>query len=126
MDFANNLTGYIIIGLRGTILKTTNGGEPTSVEKQNESIPMDYYLHQNYPNPFNPFTNIVFHIPKESVCSLLVFNSLGQVFSILSEVKLAPGVYKTSFDGSNLPSDIYFYQLIAGDYKETKKMVLLK
>lgn len=126
MDFANNLTGYIIIGSYGRILKTTNGGEPTKVEKQNESIPINYYLHQNYPNPFNPFTNIEFEIPKKSNCSILAYNSQGQVFSILSETELAPGVYKTGFDGSNLPSGIYFYQLFAGDYKETKKMVLLK
>jgi CubicO group peptidase (beta-lactamase class C family) len=86
----------------------------------------DYYLEQNYPNPFNPTTTISYSITQRSIVSLKVFDVLGNEVKILIENEKSAGEYEIEFDGRELTSGVYFYQLIAGDYTETKKMVLLK
>ena len=88
--------------------------------------PERYSLSQNYPNPFNPTTKIKFDIVKSDFVSLKVFNSVGQEVSSLAEQNLQPGTYEVSFDGNGLSSGIYFYTLSTGDFKETKRMVLVK
>ncbi len=98
----------------------------TSVSRENNLIPQAYSLKQNYPNPFNPTTNINFSIPQLENVSLVVYNLLGQVVSTLVNSELPAGNYTYAFDASKLPSGIYLYTLSAGNYKETKKMVLLK
>lgn len=92
----------------------------------NESIPVEYSLLQNYPNPFNPSTRITFSIPHTSKVKLYIFDVLGKVNKSLIDIELRPGTYNYFFNGMNLPSGVYFYRLEAGDYAETKKMVLLK
>ena len=88
--------------------------------------PLDYKLLQNYPNPFNSNTIIKYGLPEKSDVNLKIYNSLGQqVLTILSEKKEA-GNYEVAFDASSLPSGVYFYQLRAGSFVETKKMVLMK
>jgi hypothetical protein len=83
-------------------------------------------LFQNYPNPQNPFSTISFELPKASYVTLNVYNTLGQqVASLLNEQK-QPGRYEIQFDGSNLPSGVYFYRIVAGDFIETKKMVVIR
>jgi hypothetical protein len=95
-------------------------------------IPSAYSLSQNYPNPFNPNTKIKFDIQKSvvssqySVVTLKVFDILGKEVVTLVNEKLNPGTYEVTFDGSNYASGIYFYQLKAGEFIETKKLVLLK
>jgi len=103
---------------------------PVNVE--NESSPVEYSLSQNYPNPFNPSTKIRFtiappNLPKgEAFVSLKVYDVLGnEVATLVSEEKPA-GRYTVEFDGSNLSSGIYLYQIIAGNFVQTKKMILLK
>lgn len=89
----------------------------------------DFKLHQNYPNPFNPQTKIVFEIPLNSgnkLITLQVFNSLGQLISELVNTELNPGTYEYTFDGKDLPSGIYYYTLRAGNFVQSKKMILLK
>ena len=94
------------------------------VEDENNII--SFSLSQNYPNPFNPITRIRYKIPERNIVSLVVYNVLGQkVTTLVDEEKLA-GNYELQFDGSSLSSGIYFYQLKAGGFVETKKMVLLK
>ena len=97
------------------------GIQPISTE-----IPNKFSLSQNYPNPFNPTTKIKFSIPKESFAKIIVFDVLGREISTIVNEELKPGTYEVDFDGTNLPSGVYYYKLMTGDYSETKKMILLK
>jgi hypothetical protein len=83
-------------------------------------------LENNYPNPFNPTTKINFQIQKSGHVSLKVYDMLGkEVANLIDGVKEA-GKYSIDFDASNLSSGTYFYYLKAGEYSESKKMVLTK
>lgn len=98
----------------------------SDVKDVGSNIPLEYALRQNYPNPFNPTTKINFVIPAASFVELKVYDILGrEVATLLNEEKPA-GYYDVDFDASALPSGIYLYQLNAGNFSETKKMMLLK
>jgi hypothetical protein len=97
-----------------------------SVEMVDNLIPNKFYLSQNFPNPFNPSTKINFSIPEESYVALEVFNALGESVGLLVSQELTIGNYNYDWDASFSPSGIYFYRLQAGDFVETKKMILLK
>jgi predicted extracellular nuclease len=87
---------------------------------------VEYKLLQNYPNPFNPTTSISFSIPQSSFVTLKVYDVIGkEVTNILSEEKSA-GNYKVNFDASRLSSGVYFYKMQAGNFVQTKKMILMK
>jgi hypothetical protein len=89
-------------------------------------VPTVYELFQNYPNPFNPNTTIKYSIPNTSKVKLTLFNLLGEeVTTLVNEEKVA-GNYTIEFDAASLPSGVYFYQLQAGEYVQTRKMILLK
>ncbi len=89
-------------------------------------VPFEYALYQNYPNPFNPVTKISFDIPEKSEVTLKIYNVLGElVASPINDVRTA-GKYSIEFDGKNLSSGVYYYELRAGSFVETKKMVLVK
>ena len=90
------------------------------------SKPISYTLGQNFPNPFNPLTRIGFTIPKRSYVEFCVYNSLGENIAVLEDGFKRAGYYHTEFDGSNLPSGIYFYTLSSDNFISTKKMILLK
>jgi len=122
--FIDNNVG-IIAGEDGTILTTTTGGL-TFVNSNSEFIPEGYYLSQNYPNPFNPVTNLEFGISDLGFISLKVYEIIGKEVQTLVNKNLSAGNYKFEFDGSDLPSGIYFYKLEAGDYVVTRRMLLLK
>jgi len=111
------------------IFRTTNGGFGgiVSVEdNHNNLIISDYILEQNYPNPFNPTTTIKYSIPELSFVTLKVYDVLGnEIANLVNEAKSA-GSYEVIFDGTGLPSGIYFYQLKEGSFIQTKKMILLK
>lgn len=97
----------------------------------NSNLPKDYELSQNYPNPFNPKTEINFALPKESEVSLIIYNIKGQIVNKLMEEQLGAGRYKVTWEGrdsegNKVASGIYFYSLRAGNYKETKKMIMMK
>ncbi len=79
-----------------------------------------------YPNPFNPTTNFEFQIPDSRLVSLKIYNLLGQEVAVLVSDKLDAGKYRYTWDASYLSSGVYFYRLDAGDYFESKKMILLK
>jgi len=83
-------------------------------------------LFQNYPNPFNPITKISFSIPAYSHVTLKVFDILGREISMLLDKDLIAGKYEVEFDGKDLSSGIYFYTLIANNFVETKKLLLVK
>ncbi|MBX2976277.1 MAG: T9SS type A sorting domain-containing protein [Ignavibacteriaceae bacterium] len=97
----------------------------TSIEDEN-NLGNNYHLSQNYPNPFNPTTKIKLVIPKSEMVQIKVYNILGkEVKTLLSDYTKA-GTYEIEFDASNLPSGVYFYRMISGEYLETKKMILLR
>lgn len=109
-----------------TINNLLNNGTSTSVSEIPGVVPEDYVLNQNYPNPFNPTTSITYSIPKKGNVSLMVYNSLGeQVANLVQEIQDA-GNYVATFDGSNLTSGVYFYELRADNYQVTKKLILMK
>ena len=99
---------------------------PTGIEEITSGIPTDFSLFNNYPNPFNPATTIYFAVPEVSYVEIKVYDALGsEVATLLADTKEA-GYHNVQFDASNLNSGIYFYQLQAGSFSETKKMILLK
>ena len=89
-------------------------------------VPLGYSLHQNYPNPFNPSTTITYEVPSATHVTITVYDMLGRKVSVLVNDRRETGAYQIRFDGSNLASGVYFYQLQAGDYVATKKLVLMK
>jgi len=90
------------------------------------AIPGTFSLSQNFPNPFNPVTSIYFDIPNSSYTNLIVFDQIGREIQVLVNEQLSPGSYKFEWDAADFPSGIYFYKLQAGEFVETKKMVLIK
>ncbi len=95
-----------------------NGEELTTVST--------YGLEQNYPNPFNPSTVIKFSIPQSEFVSLKVFDILGNEVATLVNEQRAPGAYEVTFDAGNLASGVYVYTLNAGDFVQTRKLMLMK
>ncbi|MCX6175477.1 MAG: T9SS type A sorting domain-containing protein [Ignavibacteriales bacterium] len=98
----------------------------TSVKKENEESPTKFELNQNYPNPFNPTTKIKFGLPETALTQLIIYDLLGKEIKILFNMELEAGYHEISFDGSKMPSGIYFYKIQAGEFMQTKKMILLK
>ncbi|OGU82230.1 MAG: hypothetical protein A2W11_10640 [Ignavibacteria bacterium RBG_16_35_7] len=99
---------------------------PTSVYPSSIILPDKYDLHQNYPNPFNPSTTISWQLAAGSNATLKVYDILGkEIETLVNEEKLA-GTYELNWNAANLPSGVYFYQLKAGAFVSTKKMILLK
>jgi hypothetical protein len=91
-----------------------------------EVTPKQYELSQNYPNPFNPSTSIEFSVPEESFVELKVFDILGNEVVTLASDNYSVGTYKILFKADDLPSGIYIARLSAGNFIQTKKMLLLK
>ncbi len=91
-----------------------------------DEIPLEFSLSANYPNPFNPVTKFRFGLPENSNVKIAVFDILGKQISILVNGEFEAGFYNIAWDGSSHPSGVYFYRLEAGDFTETKKMILLK
>jgi len=91
-----------------------------------QTRPGEYRLFQNYPNPFNPTTEIKYSLPENSFVSLKVYNSLGNEVADLVNENESAGSYKVTFDGKDLSSGIYYFQLKANNFIKVKKMILLK
>jgi hypothetical protein len=102
-----------------------NNTDPVYAENE-VSSPEGFVLYQNYPNPFNPTTNIGFRISDGGFVSLKVYDVLGNEIASLVNEELPSGEYEVEFTSNDLTSGIYFYQLLAGSFVETKKMILLK
>jgi len=89
-------------------------------------VPSEFILSQNHPNPFNPLTEIEFALPKACHTKLEIFNVLGQRVTTLVDRQLEAGYHRVSWDGTKFASGVYLYRLQAGDYVESKKMMLIK
>ncbi len=99
---------------------------PVTVENNKSSLLKNFSLSQNYPNPFNPSTIIQYNLAEESFVQIIVFDILGKEITRLINQKQNSGNYTITFDGSKLVSGFYIYQLRAGNYLESKKMMLIK
>ncbi|MCB0274504.1 MAG: T9SS type A sorting domain-containing protein [Calditrichaeota bacterium] len=85
-----------------------------------------FELKANYPNPFNPSTTIEFALPRAGHARLVIYNSLGQVVGVLVNETLQAGRFRYRWQAGNLASGMYYYQLIAGDFLQTRTMLLVK
>ena len=90
------------------------------------SGPAVFRLGQNFPNPFNPSTTISFQVPIAGPVTLRVFDMLGRELATLVDERKDAGSYTARFDGANLASGVYIYRLTAGQYAQTRKMILMK
>jgi len=105
--------------------------KPIIITSNESLIPESFKLYQNFPNPFNSITKIKFDlnsefINHELVVKLKIYDALGRDLGILLNEILKPGTYEVTFDGSKLPSGIYFYKLQIEDFSKVKKMILIK
>ena len=124
---------YIFTGTygRGIYMREISGDDNVGVSNNSNNIPDRYNLSQNYPNPFNPSTIINYSLLVNGFVTLKVYDILGsEVATLVNEFKNA-GTYKTQFPNNKyinneLPSGIYFYKLTAGDFTDTKKMLMIK
>jgi hypothetical protein len=98
----------------------------TSVPSRQATVPASFALAQNFPNPFNPTTTIQFSLPAETFVTIKVYNIVGQTVATVLHDKRPAGTHAVAFDASHLPSGVYFYQINAGSFVQTKKMVVLK
>lgn len=92
----------------------------------NHALPQRFGLYQNFPNPFNPSTQIIYQVPEEGRVSLVVYNVLGQEVKVLVDAIESAGQHYVTFDGTGIPSGIYFYRLQAGTLSEAKKALLMR
>lgn len=118
------LCAYAIAGNSTTVLKLTE--DVIGIQQVNNLLPNDFTLEQNYPNPFNPTTNINYSIPKSGNVTVRVYNTLGSLVNTLVNEHHSPGNYNVNFDAGGLSSGIYYYTITAGEFTDTKKMVLIK
>lgn len=91
-----------------------------------ETFPGDFSLSQNFPNPFNPVTTIGFRLPVQSNVKLSVYDAEGRMVAGLINEKRQPGNYSVTFSGEDLPSGVYFCRINAGDFSDTRRMMLVK
>ncbi|MBK7631077.1 MAG: PKD domain-containing protein [Ignavibacteriales bacterium] len=99
---------------------------PTDVEEDDQIVPEKFALLQNYPNPFNPSTRITYNIAHRSNVSLKIYDLLGKEIVTLVNEQKEVGTYDVQFDASKLSSGVYIYSIQAGDFLESRKMILMK
>jgi hypothetical protein len=120
------------------MVQATNGPRSISVDigwylgmNDEAIIPDVFALHQNYPNPFNPVTTIRYDIPEQALVQIDIYNILGQKVAVLAEGIHEPGFHAVRWNGTNmygnaLSSGMYFYHIKAGDFRNVKKLLLVK
>jgi hypothetical protein len=109
-------SAFAFIGSLSSVVLVTEG----------KVIPGGYQLEQNFPNPFNPSTKIEFNLPQAEFVVLKVFNSLGQEIATIVNGLRQAGNYTVTWNAGFAPSGVYFYRLSAGNFLETKKLLLLR
>ncbi len=92
----------------------------------NTSIPAEFILHQNYPNPFNPSTAIEYDIAKDGYVNLVIYDALGRTVNTLVDKFQKSGKYSVTLNAAEMTSGVYFYRINAGEFTDTKKLVLIK
>ena len=99
---------------------------PIGLDDEISRIPSRFSLSQNYPNPFNPSTRISFDLPSDQQVSLRIYDLLGREVTTVLDKHMLAGFHRVEFDGSSMASGVYFYILKAGDFADSKRMVLIK
>ncbi len=130
----SDTTGNIFIAGYEAILNNGNDmfvakyplGDLIAVRSISTNLPSDFKLFQNYPNPFNPSTKIKFELPKSSVVKLIIYDLLGKEVETLINKYLHFGTYEVEFKPSELSTGVYFYELSSENFRDVKKMVLIK
>ncbi len=131
VDFTGANNGWAV-GSAGATLHTTDGGVTFINNNPGKSnLPNQFYLYQNYPNPFNPSTIIQYSLPQAKKVRIVVYDISGKEIALLADKYQNAGTYNVTWNGNNnsgqpVASGIYFYSVQAGNYAQTKKMVLLK
>ena len=110
----------------GSVYLYTGVATATGVESDEVGLPAEFTLSQNYPNPFNPGTVIRYSIARAEEVSLVVYNMIGEEVAHLIDGRKPAGNFSVEWNATNFASGIYFYRLQAGDFVQTRKMVLLK
>jgi hypothetical protein len=126
IEINNETLHFTAIKSSGEIIDTFSiVNSLVNVNSEKNLIAKSFVLENAYPNPFNPSTMIEYYIPENSFVTLKVFDILGnEVATLVNEIK-NPGNYEVEFSAAGLPSGVYFYSLQAGDFVQTKKMILL-
>ncbi len=118
--YSKDSAGYSMLYAYGSLYS------PAKIKKIGTETPEGYSLEQNYPNPFNSMTRIKLQVASYKFVKLVVYDLMGREVRTLVNERLEAGEYEVRFDGGDLSSGVYFYQLRAGDFSETKKMLLTK
>lgn len=105
--------------------------QPSDISEEPGSLPDEFVLHHNYPNPFNPSTTIRYGLPVDARVNVSIYNILGQRVRQLVDKDQTAGYQTVTWNGRNdagrpVPSGVYLYQIVAGDFRASKKMLLLK
>lgn len=123
IDRGNSLWAF---GDKSNIIKYSNDLLTSLSFNQSQTLPEKFALLQNYPNPFNPTTTIRYNVPIQSKVSIKIYDMLGaEIATILNQV-LAPGRYTSGWNATGYASGVYIYKLEAGEFVDTKKMILIK
>jgi len=124
-SLTGSVTATVSLAIHNNVVICGTTSRVVGIDRQN-NIPTAYALQQNFPNPFNPMAIIRYDIPKASFVRINVYDILGEeIRSLVSEEK-SPGTYEVTFDAKNLPSGIYFYTIRAGEFNQSRKMILMK
>ncbi|RLD13850.1 hypothetical protein DRI50_06410 [candidate division KSB1 bacterium] len=129
-EAARALAGRQLDGLEAVFKNSRHdAGEKTFLGQtglEDRSLPNSYSLRQNYPNPFNGATRIDYGLPRRAHVRLELFNSLGRRIRTLVNAPHNAGAHSIRFNAADLPSGVYFYQLIADNFREKRRMMLVR
>lgn len=112
--------------LQLTIAKTGNGNDESGAALAADQLPQQFELAQNYPNPFNPQTTIAYALPQSVPVKITVYDATGRLVTTLADGVQQAGEHRIIFDASRYASGVYFYTLHAGNFRQTRKMMLVK
>ena len=105
---------------------TVQSGATSILDEGVNNLPIGFDLKQNYPNPFNPATNISFELVDVSQVSLKIYDASGRHITTIVDQQLSSGSHEFQWNAENMASGVYFYTLEAGEFSETRKMILSK
>jgi len=123
LRFLSDTLGYAV---GQTVYKYSTDSTATDVREVVEEIPGRFYLSQNYPNPFNPTTTWRFTISSSSFVSIKVFDLLGRDVATLVQEEREAGTYEVRFNATNLAGGTYIYRIMAGEFVQSRRMILLR
>ena len=136
LDLGRNWRAYYVVAADNGGFESVNSdtvdiqvsgfSKEYTLEDRNTIIPVTNRLNQNYPNPFNPATIINYSIKSDGFVKLTVYDVLGKEVALLVNKNLPSGKHQVAFDGSNLQSGVYFYEISTTNFRDVKKLLLLK